>query len=157
MVVWSRAMSRVLCGVFGELIARRPSYCCRCWLSTAVLPCRSTSHEVPEADMARCSSPSPMTWLARIGSFVIAAAPVPWLPMVVPAIAEWLGMALAMASWLGVGLDIAWWAGMADAVSAGRYASDTRPPSWLCERQGGWGPGGLPGRAAALPAPRPLP
>src|SRR5260370_2171001 len=125
MVGWSRAMTRVLCGVFGELIARRPSYCCSCWLITAVLPSRSTSHEVPEADMARCSSPSTMTWLARIGSFVIAAAPVPWLPMVVPAITEWLGMALALASGLGVGLDIAWGAGMWEALRCLRVAHHT--------------------------------
>src|SRR5216683_7719768 len=65
-----------------------------------------------EADMARCSSPPTMTWLARIGWFIIAAAPMPWPPMAAcVAIAEWVGIALAMAEWLGIGLAIALWAG----------------------------------------------
>src|SRR5216683_6711759 len=54
------------------------------------------------ADMARCSSPPTMTWLARIGSFIIA--PMPWWPMAAGvAICECAGMGLVMAVWLGTG------------------------------------------------------
>src|SRR5437016_2726990 len=48
-------MTRVLCAVLGGQIASRPSYCCSCWMITAVLPSRSMSHQRSPAASRRAA------------------------------------------------------------------------------------------------------
>src|SRR6516225_3998612 len=72
--------------------------------------------------MARCSSPPTITWLTRIGWFIIAATPMPWpLMAACPAIEDSVGIALTAAEWPGIGLAIASW--LAIVVWAGMGAS----------------------------------
>src|SRR5215470_4532276 len=104
MITYSRAPAAMAPVTYpaGVASARTPKR-----ISTA----STTANAAPaKADMARCSSPPTITWLASSGWFIIAAAPMASWPMAAwPAIAECVGIAPAMAEWVGIGLAIAWW------------------------------------------------
>src|SRR5215470_9805888 len=107
MITYSRAPAAMAPVTYpaGVASARSPKR-----ISTA----STTANAAPaNADMARCSSPPTITWLASSGWFIIAAAPVASWPMAAwPAMAEWVGIGLAIAWWLAIFL----WAGMAEVA-----------------------------------------